>query len=631
MEVSPSSYQLLISWSKLLFPGLLTIFISLIIAFWSRLEPLLRAVRAKILLADESADHEHLDSLILKNYSEVRSYVTPIAVYKSIRTFYHPHPHSEKLPDVDSLPLLVFIHGLGGSLVQFAPLLGSLVNVAPTFGIDLPGCGLSEFSPTSFNAYSIEALAALVKIAIETTCQQHGHKSVVIVAHSFGCPISALLTSKNASAETALSLPVRGLVAICPKASRPTKGQAKIYRMIFAIPDFVLDASRWLDRRGGTESKSVTRFVGQDADIDLKRLQLRLNNQFLTPVLKRTVLGAIPRYDSDGNSHGGLPGEHIWKGINVPLLLISGEADVITKLEEVDLIISYLKGKSQSSLATGEVPGHKNRNDSIDHPPIVSRSDEGSFGMQTSTAESKSHHDTVIKIVTFPAPATHALLYDHATYRTVAGLIEDFLSKHVSQHLSLGWQLQQMTTTGKWDVKNLEKWKRVIPVSGPIAGGLFRALKTLREQDEEHTPAVLVEKWRGKIYAVIDISHDRPIYNTQTLEKGGIQYHKFPTVSKVPPTPAEVKGFIALVERLRKEINCLDQAEKPAISCHCHYGYNRTGFFIISYLMEKENYQLQDAIDEFAQQKPPGIKHDHFLDTLFVRYCKGLRKAPTFI
>src|SRR5271170_1859254 len=175
METSLSSSQSLMSRSKSLFPGLLPIFISLIIAFRSRLEPLLRAVRAEVLLADDPADDKYLNSLILKNNSEVRSYVTPIAVYKSIRTFYHPHPHSEKLPDVDSLPLLVFIHGLGGSLVQFAPLLGSLVNEAPTFGIDLPGCGLSEFSPTSFNAYSVEALAVLVKTAIETTCQQHGH------------------------------------------------------------------------------------------------------------------------------------------------------------------------------------------------------------------------------------------------------------------------------------------------------------------------------------------------------------------------------------------------------------------------------------------------------------------------
>ena len=69
----------------------------------------------------------------------------------------------------------------------------------------------------------------------------------------------------------------------------------------------------------------------------------------------------------------------------------------------------------------------------------------------------------------------------------------------------------------------------------------------------------------------------------------------------------------------------------PAIGVHCHYGYNRTGFFIVCYLVEKEGYSVQDAIDEFAKKRPPGIKHDHFIDTLFVRYCVGLRRAPSIV
>jgi protein-tyrosine phosphatase len=127
------------------------------------------------------------------------------------------------------------------------------------------------------------------------------------------------------------------------------------------------------------------------------------------------------------------------------------------------------------------------------------------------------------------------------------------------------------------------------------------------------------------------------------LEQGGIQYHKFPTVSKIPPTTSEVQDFIALVERLRKEIRKKiassestnggkrDVQSEPAIGVHCHYGYNRTGFFIVCYLIEKEGYRVQDAIDEFAKQRPPGIRHDHFIDTLFVRYCVGLRRAPSIV
>lgn len=46
-------------------------------------------------------------------------------------------------------------------------------------------------------------------------------------------------------------------------------------------------------------------------------------------------------------------------------------------------------------------------------------------------------------------------------------------------------------------------------------------------------------------------------------------------------------------------------------------------------MIERLGYDVQRAVDEFAKQRPKGIKHAHFLDQLFVRYCKGLKRAPT--
>jgi hypothetical protein len=45
--------------------------------------------------------------------------------------------------------------------------------------------------------------------------------------------------------------------------------------------------------------------------------------------------------------------------------------------------------------------------------------------------------------------------------------------------------------------------------------------------------------------------------------------------------------------------------------------------------VERCGYSVQGAIDEFAKRRPKGIKHAHFLDQLFVRYCVGLKRAPT--
>jgi len=216
--------------------------------------------------------------------------------------------------------------------------------------------------------------------------------------------------------------------------------------------------------------------------------------------------------------------------------------------------------------------------------------------------------------------------------RILAGLVSDFLESQVSPRLSLGWQLQFLSTAGKWDVKNLAKWQSVAPVSEPIAG-IFRAMKTLREVDETHCPLIFVKEWGDEIKDIIDISHENPVYDPRGLENGGIHYHKFPTVSKIPPTSSEVKEFIDLVDRLREEQKVRGKEENwskhPYVAVHCHYGFNRTGYFIVCYLVERCGYSVQGALDEFAKKRPKGIKHAHFMDQLFVRYCVGLKRAPT--
>lgn len=231
-----------------------------------------------------------------------------------------------------------------------------------------------------------------------------------------------------------------------------------------------------------------------------------------------------------------------------------------------------------------------------------------------------------------PSPAGHGLLYAPATVPVLAGLISDFLSTHVTGRLSLGWQLQFLCRDGKWDVKNLEKWRNVAPVSGPIGcghgqgdSGIFRAIKTLREVDEQHCPRVFVERWGNLIKDVIDISHDNPVYNPRNLEQGGIRYHKYGTLSKVPPNDGEITGFIELVDKIRAEQK--ETAQKQgwaegsyAIGVHCHYGFNRTGFLIACYLVERCGFTAKEAIEAFARARPNGIRHEHFRDRLYVRY-----------
>lgn len=119
---------------------------------------------------------------LLKDFTSFQSFTTEYASYPRIRTFYRPHSHKGKHHDIDQLPLLVFIHGLGGVLPMFAPILHSLTNIGACFGLELPGHGRSAFSPTDYEAYTIEANVALWKTAIEKLCEENGHRSVVLIS-----------------------------------------------------------------------------------------------------------------------------------------------------------------------------------------------------------------------------------------------------------------------------------------------------------------------------------------------------------------------------------------------------------------------------------------------------------------
>ena len=605
------------------------------------------------------------DPALLSRSSEIKSYTTSRATYPGVRVFFRRHQQADVLPkDPAPIPLLVFIHGLGGSVAQFHPLLTSLTPIASCLAVDLPGCGVSEFAPRTWEPYETDALVELLETIIDDYREKENGQGVVLIGHSMGASLAALLASPRVTPRTELNKHVSGVIAICPAAGPPPEDKANLFRKFLYIPEFIFDLWRAWDRRGGPESASVRRFVGPDAGAEAKRLQDIYNNQSRTPVWRRMAWGALPMY-KNGVPHGGLPTQDVWAGLNVPVFLVGGEEDHITPPTEVDKLVACLKGTktaTESSSADGEVlpdsaapvdssiPGtHTYVAEDRSAPETISDIKSEDFTRQKAgtpdieePAEDPStpgekpppsipplrlHPAKVVRSVVLPKPATHALLYTPSTARTLAGLASDFLVEHVTGRLNLGWQLQYLSQDGKWDVKNLEKWQKVAPVSDSIGGGVFRAMKTLREVDDTHSPKEFVKNWNGTIRDVIDISHDNPVYNPQGLERGGIKYHKFPTVSKVPPTDEEIRGFIELVDKVRAEQK--ERAEREgwaedgnehAVGVHCHYGFNRTGFFIVCYLVERCGFGPCEAIEHFAKARPKGIKHAHFKDRLYVRY-----------
>ncbi|SPO02913.1 related to peroxisomal serine-active lipase [Cephalotrichum gorgonifer] len=605
------------------------------------------------------------DPPLLKSNSEIKTYSAAGFTYPNLRIFYRQRDKIDELPSVPHpLPLLVFIHGLGGSAAQFAPLLTSLVPIASCLAIDLPGCGRSEFGEKAWAAYTTEALAELLETIIEDYRDKKAGQNVVLVGHSMGTSLCAYLASKEFPHKTDLVNRISGLVAICPVAGPPAEQVVRKFKFLLSyVPEWLFNLWRRWDRRGGPVSASVERFVGEGADDESKLLQHRFNSQSRTPVWRRMAYGSLPTFE-DGVPNGGLPTPETWRNLDVPVFLVAGAADKVTPPSNLDKIKTVsdqdASGKATPSSDTDTAvstprPQSQRKGDGDDAgngtaasngangdnapPRRPDRTDRDEAESEpttprTPTPHNKSANDDVpeqplhpsgvIKTLVMPAPANHALLYMPMTVRILAGNISEFLSTCVTGRLAYSWQLQYLAKEGKWDMKNLAKWQGVAPVSTPIGpedSPVFVAMKTLREVDDVHCPPVFVGTWGSRVSDVVDISRDQPSYDPIGLQKGDIAYHKMSTVSKIPPTDDEIARFVSLVDSIRESKRRSGQeGTRGLIGVHCHYGFNRTGYFIVCYLVERCGFKVQDAMDAFAKARPPGIRHQHFRDKLFMKY-----------
>lgn len=80
------------------------------------------------------------------------------------------------------------------------------------------------------------------------------------------------------------------------------------------------------------------------------------------------------------------------------------------------------------------------------------------------------------------------------------------------------------------------------------------------------------------------------------------------------PTVEQTQAFIEIVEEFNRD-HPLD-----VIGVHCTHGFNRTGFLIVSYMVEKQDCAVEAAIAAFAKARPPGIYKEDYIRELFRRY-----------
>ncbi|KAJ3027736.1 hypothetical protein HDV00_010920 [Rhizophlyctis rosea] len=311
----------------------------------------------------------------------------------------------------------------------------------------------------------------------------------ILVAHSYGCNLVTL-------SYPSLREHVKALIFICPKIT-PSPPEQKQMEKFISSPTFIMETVRMLDRRGGPYSKSVERYLGKGASVALRKRQLKWNVENATWVAKKQMK----------MSEWATPEQY--RHIDCPLLLIGGQEDTFTPIAtNMDQIYSFMEG--MSNVAEPFVIPNGAHQAMLEEPDMV-----------------------------------NAIMYNWLIALGPFFSKMDFSNQLIREI--------QDPNNGKWNLKNYDKWVKTVSVSvHPVQTSLFRAMKTMKQDDVAHTPKKFAAA-HPEIGLVIDISKEIPPYAPEEFEGTTCTYRKLATTSKIPPTREEVKRFADAADEFWRE------------------------------------------------------------------------------
>lgn len=124
-----------------------------------------------------------------------------------------------------------------------------------------------------------------------------------------------------------------------------------------------------------------------------------------------------------------------------------------------------------------------------------------------------------------------------------------------------------------------------------------------------------LDSLKVKLGLIIDLTNTTRFYDKTEVERAGINHVKMNCKGHgETPTREQVALFINMCDRY------FNQNPGGLIGVHCTHGFNRTGFLIIAYLVEKDDWSVDAAVQCFAQCRPPGIYKADYLKELVSRY-----------
>eukprot|EP00164_Ancoracysta_twista_P003019 GFYU01004023.1.p1 GENE.GFYU01004023.1~~GFYU01004023.1.p1 ORF type:complete len:221 (-),score=27.42 GFYU01004023.1:239-901(-) len=123
---------------------------------------------------------------------------------------------------------------------------------------------------------------------------------------------------------------------------------------------------------------------------------------------------------------------------------------------------------------------------------------------------------------------------------------------------------------------------------------------------------------RHNVGLVVDLTlSSKGYYPTDPLRVNGIQRVQIKCLAaEGPPQDADVQRFCTIVG------DFLSQYPEKRIGVHCTHGHNRTGYFIVEYMMlSQPGTTVEQALQAFDTARPGGILREHLKQSLRDKYA----------
>lgn len=181
-----------------------------------------------------------------------------------------------------------------------------------------------------------------------------------------------------------------------------------------------------------------------------------------------------------------------------------------------------------------------------------------------------------------------------------------------------GFKPLKRNASERTGLKNFTKWRRVPCCGEPILTRGPRGFVPMKlpydgaPTEDAHNARLLAGQF-PTLRRILDLQQQDSAYS---CEGTAIVRERIAHESKVVPSRETVARFVAAARAYWAEAATAD----ALLGVHCHYGFNRTGFLLVSFLVEEEEWDVDEAIAAFQQSRAPGIKHEHFKEALRERY-----------